>query len=430
MSWAYINKVSEHVDSEVELRGWLYNKRHKGKLYFLMVRDGTGTIQAVVFKGDVDEDTFDNCEKLTQESSFKIWGKIIADDRAPGGYEMQVKKVEIISIAEKYPISPKEHGSTFLMDNRHLWLRSSRQHAILKVRHEIIRASREFFDNRDFVLIDTPIFTPAACEGTTTLFETDYFGTKAYLAQSGQLYAEAAAMSFNKVYTCSPAFRAEKSKTRRHLIEFWLIEPEVAFYDLEDDMKLAEDHITYVVERVLENKAEELKVIERDTAPLENVKTPFRRIHYDESVKMLNDMGIDFKWGGDFGAPDETALTEKFDRPFFVTHFPAEIKAFYMKRDPERPELALAFDMLAPEGYGEIIGGSQREDSLDALLERIKEHNLPQESFEWYLDLRRYGTVPHAGYGLGIERLVAWICKLPHVRETIPFGRMLHRLTP
>ncbi|MFC1561386.1 asparagine--tRNA ligase [candidate division KSB1 bacterium] len=430
MEWVYINRVSEHVDKEVELRGWLYNKRHKGKLFFLLIRDGTGIIQAVVFKGDVDEQTFVECDMLTQESSLKIRGTIHADERAPGGYELQVTGMEIISIAEEYPITPKEHGSSFLMDHRHLWLRSSRQFAILRIRHEIIRACRDFFDNRDFVLIDTPIFTPAACEGTTTLFETDYFGTPAYLAQSGQLYAEAGAMAFGKVYTCSPAFRAEKSKTRRHLTEFWLVEPEVAFYDLEDNLKLAEDHVTYVVQRILETRKEELEAIERDTAPLERVVPPFERIRYDDAVDILHEMGMKFEWGSDFGSPDETALAEKFDKPFFVTHFPSEIKAFYMKRDPDRPELALACDLLAPEGYGEIIGGSQREDDLDELLKRIEEHKLPKEAFEWFLDLRRYGTVPHSGYGLGIERLLAWICKLPHVRETIPFARMLHRLNP
>ncbi len=430
MDGVYINKVSEHEGSEVKIYGWVYNKTHKGKLYFLMVRDGTGMIQSVVFKGDVDEETFENAEKVTQESSVIVYGKIKEEKRAPGGYELQVTKLDIIQVAEEYPISPKEHGDSFLMDHRHLWLRSTRQHAILRVRHEIIRASREFFDNRDFVLVDTPIFTPSACEGTTTLFETDYFGRKAYLTQSGQLYAEAGAMAFGKVYTCSPAFRAEKSKTRRHLIEFWLIEPEVAFYDLEDNMKLAEEHIAYVVQSVLENRKNELEILERDTKILENSTPPYPRIHYDEAVKMLQDMGMDFAWGSDFGAPDETALTEKYDKPFFITHFPAEIKAFYMKRDKDRPECALACDMLAPEGYGEIIGGSQREDDLNELLSRIAEHKLPQEAFEWFLDLRRYGTVPHSGYGLGIERLLAWICKLPHVRETLPFPRMLHRLTP
>ncbi len=426
----YINKIEEHSGKEVVLKGWLYNKTHKGKLYFLALRDGTGIIQAVAYKGDVDEESFANCEKLTQESSLIVTGKVTEDKRAPSGFELQVSKVEIISIAQDYPITPKEHGDAFLMDNRHLWLRSARQYAILKIRHEIIRSSREFFDDRDFVLVDTPIFTPNACEGTTTLFETDYFGRPAYLAQSGQLYAEAGAMSFGKVYTCSPAFRAEKSKTRRHLTEFWLIEPEVAFYDLDDDMRLAEDHISYVVEKVIERRLPELETLERDVDILKKCKPPFPRVHYDDAVKMLNELGIEFEWGGDFGAPDETALTQKFETPFFVTHFPAQIKAFYMKRDPERPELALACDMLAPEGYGEIIGGSQREDDLDVLIERIKEENLPMEEFKWYLDLRRYGSVPHSGYGVGVERLLAWICKLPHVRETIPFARMLHRLNP
>ena len=430
MTWVYINEVAQHVGKEVEIKGWLYNKTHKGKLWFLLVRDGTGIIQSVVFKGDVDEQTFENCDALTQESSLKVVGKIAEDKRAPGGYELQVHKLDIIQVAEDYPITPKEHGTTFLMDHRHLWLRSSRQHAILKIRHEIIRASRDFFDSRGFVLVDTPIFTPAACEGTTTLFETDYFGDKVYLTQSGQLYSEASMMSFGKVYTCSPAFRAEKSKTRRHLTEFWLIEPEMAFFDFEDNMKLVEDHVTYIVERVLENRQEEMKVIERDTAPLENVKPPFPRISYDDAVKMLHDEGVDFEWGGDFGGTDETIISEKFDKPLFVHRFPAAIKAFYMKRDAEREELALGCDLLAPEGYGEIIGGGQREDNLEILLKRIKEHNLPQEAFEWYIDLRKYGSVPHSGYGLGIERTLAWICKLKHIRESVPFPRMIYRTTP
>lgn len=431
MEWTYIDQIAEHAGKEVEIRGWVYNKTHKGKLFFLMLRDGTGLIQGVVFKGNVDDETYDNCEKLTQESSVKVFGTVREDKRAPSGFELDVTKLEVIQIAGEYPISPKEHGETFLMDNRHLWLRSKRQYAILRVRHEIIKACRDFFDGRGFVLVDTPIFTPSACEGTTTLFETDYFGRKAYLTQSGQLYAEAGAMAFGKVYTCSPAFRAEKSKTRRHLTEFWLVEPEVAFYDLQDNMQLCEEHIMFVVQRVLENRKEQLEILERDTTTLENtVNGGFQRIHYDDAVKMLHELGIEFEWGGDFGSPDETAMANKFDRPFFVTHFPAEIKAFYMKRDPERPELALACDLLAPEGYGEIVGGSQREDDIDCLLERIDEHQLPQEAFEWFLDLRRYGTVPHSGYGLGIERLLAWICKLPHVRETIPFARMIHRIEP
>ena len=430
MDWVYIKDVSEHIGKEIEIRGWLYNKTHKGKLWFLMVRDGSGVIQAVAFKGDVSEETFENCEAITQESSLKIRGVVTEDKRASGGYEIQLRSLEIVQVASEYPITPKEHGTSFLMDHRHLWLRSSRQHAILKVRHELIKASRDFFDNRDFVLIDTPIFTPAACEGTTTLFETDYFGAKAYLAQSGQLYSEAAIMSFGRVYTCSPAFRAEKSKTRRHLTEFWLIEPEVAFYTLNENMKLAEDHVTYVVERILETRREELEIIERDTKPLENVKPPFPRISYDEAVNILCEAGIEFEWGGDFGGTDETVLSEKFDKPLFIHRYPAAIKAFYMKRDSEREELALGCDLLAPEGYGEIIGGGQREEDLDIILKRIEEHKLPREAFDWYLDLRKFGSVPHSGYGLGIERTLAWICKLKHVRETIPFPRMTHRITP
>ena len=430
MNWVYISDIAGHVGKEVEIKGWLYNKRHSGKLWFLQVRDGTGVIQCVVFKGDVDEETFESCAKVTQESSVKITGTVAEDKRSAIGYEIQTKTIEIIQLAEDYPITPKEHGTTFLMDHRHLWLRSSRQHAILKIRHEIIRACRDFFDDRGFVLIDTPIFTPAACEGTTTLFETEYFDTTAYLAQSGQLYAEAGAMSFGKVYTCSPAFRAEKSKTRRHLTEFWLVEPEVAFHDLDDNMKLAEEHMIYIVERVLENRKEELEIIERDTAPLENVKSPFPRISYDDAVEMLKKEDVEFEWGGDFGGTDETILSEKFDRPFFVHRFPAAIKAFYMKRDPEREELSLGCDLLAPEGYGEVVGGGQREENLDILLKRLKEHNLPQEAFDWYIDLRKYGSVPHSGYGLGIERTLAWICKLKHVRESIPFPRMIYRITP
>ena len=430
MDWINIKDAAQHAGKEIEIRGWLYNKTQKGKLLFLMIRDGTGTIQGVVFIGDVSDETFRDCEKITQESSLIITGVVAEDKRAMLGYELQVRSLKIIQIAEEYPITPKEHGTTFLMDHRHLWLRSSRQHAILKIRHELIMASRDFFDSRGFVLIDTPIFTPAACEGTTTLFETGYFGSKAYLAQSGQLYSEAAIMSFGKVYTCSPAFRAEKSKTRRHLTEFWLVEPEMAFYDLDENIDLAEQHVCYLVERVLENKQEELKIIERDTKPLENIKAPFPRISYDEAVKILQDEGIDFEWGGDFGGTDETILSEKYDKPLFVHRYPAAVKAFYMKRDAEREELALGCDLLAPEGYGEMIGGGQREENLDILLKRLKEHNLPQEAFDWYIDLRKYGSVPHSGYGLGIERTLAWICKLKHVRETIPFPRMMHRVTP
>ncbi|HFE51988.1 MAG TPA: asparagine--tRNA ligase, partial [Bacteroidetes bacterium] len=358
------------------------------------------------------------------------FGTVREDKRAPGGYELQLKDIEVVQIADGYPITPKEHGVEFLMDHRHLWLRSSRQHAILRVRHEIIQAIRDFFDNRRFTLLDAPIFTPAACEGTTTLFETDYFGRKVYLTQSGQLYMEAGAMAFGKVYCFGPTFRAERSKTRRHLIEFWMAEPEVAYFDLDDDMHLAEELVEYIVQRVLEERRKELETLGRDLAPLEKIKAPFPRIKYDEAAKILDEANTGFRFGDDFGGTDETVISEKFDRPVMVHRYPAAVKAFYMKNDPEEPDRALCVDMLAPEGYGEIIGGGQREDDLETLERKIEEHDLPKEPFEWYLDLRRYGTVPHAGFGLGIERTVAWICGLPHVRETIPFPRMLYRLEP
>ncbi|RMF60799.1 MAG: asparagine--tRNA ligase [Calditrichaeota bacterium] len=426
----YINEVSKFAGQQVRIRGWLYNKRSSGKLWFLLIRDGSGIIQAVVFKGNVDEETFARCEEVTQESSVVVTGTVNEDKRSPGGYELQVSDFEILHLAKDYPITPKEHGTTFLMDHRHLWLRSSKQNAILKIRHEIIKACRDFFDSRGFVLLDAPIFTPNACEGTSTLFETDYFGSKAYLTQSGQLYMEAGAMAFGKVYCFGPTFRAEKSKTRRHLTEFWMVEPEVAFMDLEGDMALAEDFLTFIVTRVLENRRQELAVIERDVSALEKVAKPFPRLSYDEAVDILKKNDIDFQWGDDFGGTDETVISQAFERPVMVHRYPAAVKAFYMKRDPEQPDRALCVDVLAPEGYGEIIGGGQREDDLDVLESRIKEHNLPREAFEWYLDLRRYGSVPHAGFGLGIERTVAWICGLSHVRETIPFPRLMHRLNP
>lgn len=427
----YIEDLAKYVGQEVSLQGWLYNKRSSGKIKFPLMRDGTGIVQGVVVKGQVSDEVFQRVDALTQESSFIMKGKVRKEDRAPGGFELDVADIRIISIAKDYPITPKEHGIEFLMDRRHLWLRSSRQHAILRVRHHIIRAIREFFDNRGFVLVDSPIFTPAACEGTSTLFETDYFDLgKAYLTQSGQLYAEAAAMAFGKVYTFGPTFRAEKSKTRRHLTEFWMVEPEVAFNDLNDNMDLAEEFLIHIVQSVLKHRQAELKVLERNTAFLEKVQKPLPRITYDEAVEILHKKGLPFAYGNDLGGTDETVISEQFDRPVMVHHYPAKVKAFYMKRDPNNPDLALAVDVLAPEGYGEIIGGSQREDDYDALLQRIKEHNLPQEAFEWYLDLRRYGTVPHAGFGLGVERTVSWICGLDHVRETIPFPRMIYRLTP
>jgi asparaginyl-tRNA synthetase len=428
---AYIENLGSHVGQEVTVRGWLYNKRSSGKIRFVIVRDGTGILQCVIVKGNVSEEVFNAFDALTQESSLTVTGKVKKEERAPGGYEMELTSLSVIQIADNYPITPKEHGVDYLMDLRHLWLRSSRQHAILRVRHQIIKAVREFFDNRGFTLLDAPIFTPAACEGTSTLFETEYFDLgKAYLTQSGQLYGEAGAMALGKVYVFGPTFRAEKSKTRRHLTEFWMVEPEVAFNDLNDNMELAEEFLEHIVTSVLTHRKPELAALGRDTKFLENVRKPLPKISYDEAVGILKAKGVDFEWGNDFGGTDETVISEKFDRPVIVHRYPTKIKAFYMKRDPQNPDLALAMDVLAPEGYGEIIGGSQREDNLDLLLERIKEHNLPQSAFEWYLDLRRYGSVPHSGFGLGIERTVSWICGLEHVRETIPFPRMIYRLTP
>jgi len=427
----YIEDIHQHVDEEVIIAGWLYNKRSSGKIQFLLVRDGSEIIQCVVVNGEVSEDVFGLYDKMGLESSLLVKGKVHEDKRSPLGYEILVSDILLLQSPEQeYPISKKEHGTEFLMDNRHLWLRSKKQYAILRIRHEIISAIRDFFNDQGFILIDTPIFTPAAAEGTTTLFETEYFGDKVYLTQSGQLYAEAAALALGKVYCFGPTFRAEKSKTRRHLTEFWMVEPEVAFFDLDDDMKLAEDFISYIVQRVLENRKSELEILERDSSRLENIKAPFPRITYSEGVEILQKNGIEFKWGDDFGGTDETVISEQFDRPVIVHRYPAEVKAFYMKRDPENEKLALAMDVLAPEGYGEIIGGSQREDDYDALVKRIKAHKLPMKAFEWYLDLRRYGSVPHAGFGLGIERTVAWICGIPHIRETIPFPRTIYRVYP
>ena len=425
-----IADVGDYDEKEVVLEGWLYNKRSSGKLHFLQVRDGSATIQCVVFKGEVSESVFEAAAEVGQESSVRVTGTVRADARSPLGFELGVADLEIVQSAEDYPITPKEHGTAFLMDNRHLWLRSSRQHAILKIRSEIIKACRDYFDNNGFTLIDAPIFTPASCEGTSTLFETDYFDEKAYLTQSGQLYMEAAAMAMGKVYCFGPTFRAEKSKTRRHLTEFWMIEPEVAYMDLAGDMDLAESFICYVVGRVLEEKRAELEFLERDLRPLEQVQGPFPRLSYTDAHKMLIDAGCDHTWGDDFGADDETILANAHDRPVIVHRYPAECKAFYMKGDPQDEKLALCMDVLAPEGYGEIIGGGQREDDLEVLRRKLAEHDLDEAPFQWYLDIRRYGSVPHAGFGLGIERTVAWICGLPHVRETIPFPRLLQRLYP
>lgn len=425
-----ISEVADYEGQVVTIQGWLYNMRSSGKLRFLLVRDGSATIQCVVFKNDVSEETFTAADQLTQESSLRVTGTVSADKRSPLGFELQVREIEIVQIAGEYPITKKEHGVDFLMDHRHLWLRSSRQHAIIRIRHHVISAAREFFDNQGFVLVDSPIFTPNAAEGTTTLFKTDYFGSPAYLTQSGQLYAEAAAMAHGKVYCFGPTFRAEKSKTRRHLTEFWMIEPEVAYFDLNDDMQLAEEFVSHIVQSVLKKCPAELKTLERDTTKLENIKPPFPKIHYREAVDILQKNGIEFQFGDDFGGTDETVISEAFDKPVIVHHYPAEVKAFYMKRDPQEPEFALAMDMLAPEGVGEIIGGSQREDDYDTLLQRIKEHNLPEEAFRWYLDLRKYGSVPHSGFGLGIERTVGWITGAKHVRETIPYPRLMQRIYP
>jgi len=427
----YIEDIGKHEGEEVTIKGWLHNRRSSGKLHFLTVRDGSGFIQAVMSKAAVGDDLFKAADHLSQETSVMVTGAARADARAPGGYEIDVKALDVVGESRDYPITPKEHGVDYLLDRRHLWIRSERQHAILRVRHEIINAVRDFFNGRGFILADTPIFTPAACEGTTTLFPAQYFDDQtAYLTQSGQLYNEANAMALGRVYCFGPTFRAEKSKTRRHLTEFWMVEPEVAYANLDDVMNLAEDLVVSVVARVLDTRRRELAVLERDTAKLESVRKPFPRIAYDEAVNTLKAKGLPIEWGGDFGGPDETVLSEQYDRPVMVHRYPAAIKAFYMKPDPQRPDLALGVDVLAPEGYGEIIGGGERLADLDLLLQRIKDHNLPQEAFEWYLDLRRYGTVPHGGFGMGIERMVSWVCKLDHVRETIPYPRMLNRLYP
>jgi asparaginyl-tRNA synthetase len=434
-----IAEIGKHEGQTVTIRGWLYNLRESGKLLFPQFRDGSGIIQGVVPKNAVPPEVFDAIKTLTQESSVIVEGKVRADKRAHGGYELDVANVQVVQRVPEsspYPITPKEHGTDFLMEHRHLWVRSQRQAAILRVRAEIIKAARDFFDGRGFTLTDPPIITPAACEGTTTLFPVDYFDEQAYLTQSGQLYAEATAMALGKVYSFGPTFRAEKSKTRRHLTEFWMVEPEVAYAELDDVMELAEGLITFIVKRCLEKRRVDLQTIGRDISKLEKIEAPFPRISYDDAVKNLQEghaqgkLETKFEWGGDLGSPDETYLSAQFDKPVMVHRYPAKVKAFYMEPDPQRPELALCVDVLAPEGYGEIIGGSQRMASYELLLQRIHEHNLPEEAFKWYLDLRKFGSVPHGGFGMGIERAVAWICGLEHVRETIPFPRMLYRLYP
>ena len=428
--WIRVSDAPGRPGQTVEIRGWLTHRRSSGKVQFLVIRDGSGVIQCVAGVKDLSPESWDACARLGQESALVVQGVLRPDARAPGGVELGISQVRVIAETDGYPISPKEHGVDYLMDHRHLWLRSSRQQSILRMRAEVIAAFRDFMDGEGFLLVDAPIFTPNACEGTTTLFETAYFDERAYLTQSGQLYEEAAAMALGRVYCFGPAFRAEKSKTRRHLIEFWMMEPEWAFATLEDVLVLEERLLEYTVGRVLERRAEDLKVVERDITKLAKVRAPFPRIHYNQAVERLHAAGLAFEWGNDFGSPDETELSGQFDTPIFVTHYPAAVKAFYMEPDPADARLSLSADCLAPEGYGEIVGGGQRMVSLELLTRRIDEHGLPQEAFEWYKDLRRYGSVPHAGFGIGVERTLAWIAGLEHVRESIPFPRMLNRLRP
>lgn len=429
-----IADAHKHAGEEVSIPGWLYNLRKSGKIAFPQLRDGTGIMQCVAVKSEVGDELFDRIKDLTQESSIIVTGKIRAEQRAQGGFELDVTGLEVVQKVPEdhpYPITPKEHGIDFLMDHRHLWLRSRRQNAIIRVRHEIIKAIRDYFDSNGFVLVDCPIFTPSACEGTSTLFEVDYFeDEKVYLTQSGQLYNEANAMAFGKVYCFGPTFRAEKSKTRRHLTEFWMVEPEMAYANLDDVKRVAEELVVFVAGRVLENRRAELHVLERDVSKLEAIKSPFPRMSYDDAVKKLQGLGSDIQWGGDLGGTDETLIAEGLDRPLMVDRYPAEVKAFYFEPDPEKPEVVLGVDVLAPEGYGEIIGGGQRIHNIDLLVKRLEEHNLPREAFDWYLDLRRFGSVPHAGFGMGVERCVSWICGLEHVRETIAYPRMLYRTRP
>jgi asparaginyl-tRNA synthetase len=425
-----VRHLREHDGELVSLRGWVDNARSSGKIAFVQVRDGSGVVQCVVSRRDVPEPSWENATRLTQESTVHVAGRARRDDRAPGGVELHVTELEVIHLTQDFPITPKEHGTAFLMEHRHLWLRSSRQRAALRVRHEAEQAIRDFFYEREYVLVDSPILTPAACEGTATLFETDYFGDKAYLSQSGQLYLEPAAAALGKVYCFGPTFRAEKSKTRRHLMEFWMVEPEVAFLEFDGLCALAEEFIVYLVGRVLDRASEDLKVLERDTGKLESVRSPFPRITYTEAVEILRQEKGEFEWGADIGGDEETLLASRFDRPVMVTRYPAAMKAFYMQPDPQDPKVALALDMLAPEGYGEIIGGSQRIHNHDLLLQRIQEHGLPVEAFQWYLDVRKYGTFPHSGFGMGVERFVAWMCGVTHLRETIPYPRTLYRIYP
>lgn len=426
----YIEDIGKYQSKDVIIKGWLFNKRSSGKIRFILVRDGTGIIQSVIAKGEVKDEIFETADKITQESSVILTGTVRKDDRAPGGYEIIAKDIKVIQMADDYPITPKEHSIEFLLPLRHLWLRSKKQNAIMRIRHEIIKACRDFLDNQGFINADTPILTPAAVEGTTTLFQVDYYDQNAYLSQSGQLYNEATAAALGKVYCFGPTFRAEKSKTRRHLTEFWMLEPEVAYIELDGIMDLAEDMTVYFVERILEKRKKELKILERDISKLEKIKKPFPRITYEQAVEIIRKKDDQLKYGDDFGAPHETILSESFDNPILVHHYPAEIKAFYMKRDPNDESLSLSVDMIGPEGSGELIGGGQREDDYKTLLKRLKENNLPEEPYKWYLDLRKFGTCPHGGFGLGLERTIGWICGVKHVRETIPFPRMLDRVYP
>ncbi|MFA6198515.1 MAG: asparagine--tRNA ligase [Patescibacteria group bacterium] len=430
MNQARIAEIGSQVGQETTIRGWVFNVRSSGSIFFLQIRDGSGRIQAIVSKKEVSGETWEVCQRLTMESSVCLIGKVREDKRSPSGYELDVKDVSAYQVAEDFPIAKKDHGIEFLMDERHLWLRSPRQEAILRVRDEIIWQLRKFFKEQGFVMADTPILTPTSCEGTTTLFETEYFDTKAYLAQSGQLYSEAIVAALGKVYDFGPTFRAEKSKTRRHLMEFWMLDAEMAFVDNKASMRVQEEMVSYVIQNVMSERAADLAVLERDTKILAKTKTPFPRITYDEAVALLQKEGSSIKAGDDFGADEETIISSHYDRPVFITNYPKDIKAFYMQPDPKNHDRVLCSDLIAPEGYGEIIGGSQRIDDHDLLLQRMKEHKLPIKDFQWYLDLRKYGSFPHSGFGLGLERLVAWICKLDHIREAIPFPRLMNRLRP
>lgn len=426
-----IAKVQEFEGEQVRIKGWLYNKRSSGKIQFLQIRDGSGFIQGVMMKKHVSEEVFELCKSLSQESSIEVLGTLQKDDRSTLGFEIFVDEVKLIHQAdEDYPISLKEHGTDFLMENRHLWMRTPKQNAILRIRDEINFSIREFFRKEGFILTEPPIITPASCEGTTDLFEIDYFGEKVYLSQTGQLYAEATAMAFNKVYTFGPTFRAEKSKTRKHMNEFWMVEPEMAFVDFEENMKVQENFVEYVIQKVIKTMKRELQVLERDTTALERVKAPFPRITYTDAIKMLQEADYDIQWGDDFGAPHETYIAEQYDKPVFITHFPAAMKAFYMQPDPNNPDVILGSDLIAPEGYGEIIGGSERIHDKELLLEKMKQEGLPTEVYQWYIDLRKYGSVPHSGFGLGLERTVSWVCGIDHIRQSIPFARTLNRVYP